>query len=410
MKTRLLVFGGTTEGRELLEHGLPALCCVATDYGAKLLEGLPNADVRTGRLDEPAMEDFIRREKVTHVIDATHPYALEVRANIRAACAARGAKLLRLARAKTPLFGDVTIVRTPKEAADLLDATDEKVLLTVGSKELPAFAGVHDAKKRFYPRVLPISHVIAQCEALGFDAGHIIAMQGPFTTAMNEALLDMTGATVIVTKDGGTAGGMEDKLRAAQNRHARVILIGRDDEEGSSIEEALLWARRALNLPPPPPFPMLLPIEGKAVLIIGGGHIALRRARTLSRCGARVRAVAPEFCDGWESVNAERICRRWQPEDFDGAILATACTDSRDENSRAAHEAAKRHVPISVADCAAEGTYYFPALITSENASAAVTAGGLNPSLTHRLAERMREIWPDLVASETQAIKEGHRE
>ena len=39
---RVVIFGGTTESRTLLERGIPAICCVATDYGAKLLEGLPN--------------------------------------------------------------------------------------------------------------------------------------------------------------------------------------------------------------------------------------------------------------------------------------------------------------------------------------------------------------------------------
>ena len=65
MNGRLLVFGGTTEARELLRRGVPAVCCVATAYGAKLLEGLENVRVLTGRLDETAMEDLFRAEKVT---------------------------------------------------------------------------------------------------------------------------------------------------------------------------------------------------------------------------------------------------------------------------------------------------------------------------------------------------------
>ena len=101
--SRLLVFGGTTESRTLLERGIPALCCVATDYGAKLLEGLDNVTPLVGRLDAPAMEALFRREGITHVIDATHPYAVEVSRNIRAACAAAGIKLLRVARPRTPL-------------------------------------------------------------------------------------------------------------------------------------------------------------------------------------------------------------------------------------------------------------------------------------------------------------------
>ncbi len=406
MSGRLLVFGGTTESRELLGRGIPALCCVATDYGAKLLEGLPLVTPLVGRLDQPAMEALIRREGITHVIDATHPYAVEVTKNIRAACASTGAKLLRVSRTRTPLPGSALVVGSAAEAAALLNESDEKVLLTVGSKELPAFASVSNAKTRLFARVLPTSGVIAQCESLGFDAGHIIAMQGPFSRAMNEAMFAATGAKTLVTKDGGASGGMEDKLCAAENAKARVIVIGRSDEDGASVEEAVLWARRELGLERPPLFPMLLSLEGKTALLIGGGKIALRRAKTLQRCSAHVKAVAPRFCEGWEMLNCEQIVRGWTPIDLEGAALAVAATDSRDENHAAAEEAKRRGVPVSVADNAAEGTYSFPSLIDCGAASVCVSTAGLDPALTRRLADRMRELWPQVVAEERHRKEE----
>ena len=407
MSGRLLVFGGTTEARELRRRGVPAICCVATAYGAKLLEGLDNVRVLTGRLDEAAMEELFRAESVTHVIDATHPYALEATKNVRRACERAGVKLLRVTRAKTPLFGDVTTVATAEEAAALLDGGGEKVLLTVGSKELPAFARVSRAKERLFARVLPTSDVIAQCEALGYDAGHLIAMQGPFSAAMNEQMLAATGATVIVTKDGGASGGMEEKLRAAQNRGARVILVGRGDEEGATVDEALLWLRREIGLECPPLFPMWLPLEGKKSLLIGGGPVALRRAQTLKSCGAAVRAIAVSFCPGWEDFETEK--REWRESDLDGVCLAVAATDRREQNRLIAAAAKKRGVPVSVADNAAEGTFYFPALIRCGAAAASVSTGGLDPAATRRLADRLREIWPGIVAEELHKKEEERR-
>ncbi|MCI6259609.1 MAG: precorrin-6A/cobalt-precorrin-6A reductase [Pyramidobacter sp.] len=353
------------------------------------------------------MEELIRVENVTHVIDATHPYALEVTKNVRRACARAGVKLLRVTRAKTPLFGDVTAVATPEEAAALLDDGDEKVLLAVGSKELPAFAGVSRAKERLFARVLPTSDVIAQCEALGYDAGHLIAMQGPFSAAMNEQMLEATGAAVLVTKDGGASGGTEEKLRAAQNRGARVILIGRGDEEGATVDEALLWLRREMKLECPPLFPMLLPLEGKKALLIGGGPVALRRAQTLKSCGADVRAVAVSFCEGWDGFDA--VVREWRESDLDGAVLAVAATDSREQNRLIAAAAKKRGVPVSVADNAAEGSFYFPALIHCGAAAVSASTGGLDPALTRRLADRLREIWPGIVAEELHRKEENRR-
>ena len=406
--SRLLVFGGTTESRTLLERGIPALCCVATDYGAKLLEGLDNVTPLVGRLDAPAMEALFRREGITHVIDATHPYAVEVSRNIRAACAAAGIKLLRVARPRTPLPESAVVVASAGEAAELLNATDEKVLLTVGSKELPAFAGVTNAKTRLFARVLPTSAVIAQCEALGYDAGHIVAMQGPFSRAMNEAMFAATGAKTLVTKDGGASGGMEDKLAAAESAGARVIVIGRSAEDGATLDEAVLWARRELGLSRPPLFPMLIPLEGKKALVIGGGLIALRRARTLLRCGASVTAVALRFCEGWSELRCQQCVRSWRPDDLCRAALAVAATDSRDENHAIAQEANIRGVPVSVADNAAEGTFSFPSLIEHDGASINVSTAGLDPALTRRLADRLRAIWPQIVTEERHKKEENN--
>ena len=406
--SRLLVFGGTTESRTLLERGIPALCCVATDYGAKLLEGLDNVTPLVGRLDAPAMEALFRREGITHVIDATHPYAVEVSRNIRAACASAGIKLLRVARPRTPLPESAVVAASAEEAAELLNATDEKVLLTVGSKELPAFAGVTNAKTRLFARVLPTSSVIAQCEALGYDAGHIVAMQGPFSRAMNEAMFAATGAKTLVTKDGGASGGMEDKLAAAESAGARVIVIGRSAEDGATLDEAVLWARRELGLSRPPLFPMLIPLEGKTALVIGGGPIALRRARTLLRCGASVTAVALRFCEGWSELHCQQCVRGWLPDDLGRAALAVAATDSRDENHAIALEANRRGVPVSVADNAAEGTFSFPSLIEHDGASINVSTAGLDPALTRRLADRLRAIWPQIVTEERHKKEENN--
>ncbi|MCD7981934.1 MAG: precorrin-6A/cobalt-precorrin-6A reductase, partial [Clostridiales bacterium] len=91
MKDRqILIFAGTREGRELAEflteQRIPALVCVATDYGEELLQ--PNAYVhaRKGRMDETEMEELLREMRPPAVIDATHPYAALVTENIQRAC------------------------------------------------------------------------------------------------------------------------------------------------------------------------------------------------------------------------------------------------------------------------------------------------------------------------------------
>ncbi|MBQ7666356.1 MAG: NAD(P)-dependent oxidoreductase, partial [Synergistaceae bacterium] len=66
----------------------------------------------------------------------------------------------------------------------------------------------------------------------------------------------------------------------------------------------------------PPFFPMMIDIHDRDVLIIGGGHVAARRAYTLLKCGARVHAVSPEFIDEFPRCT-ERITREFEPEDID---------------------------------------------------------------------------------------------
>ncbi len=427
---RLLIFGGTTEGRELLERGVPSeenfcgetvLYSTATEEGAELIERDPlllgklkNIRLLSGRLDRSAIEKLIHTSRVTHVIDATHPYATDVTENIRTACEASGTALLRLGRKMSTLPNDAVAVDSPEEAAALLNGSDEKVLLATGSKSLPAFVNVKNSRERLFVRVLPISEVVAKCEQLGFDTRHIIAMQGPFSVEMNEQILRMTGAKTLVTKDGGVIGGMEEKLLAAERTGARVIVIrpprARKTPAATSLEEALLWMRREMGFSAPPLFPMLLPIEGKIALVVGGGPIALRRAKTLERCGARVRVVARRFYPEWEKffaeheaerdqkISIEKNMREFRPEDLDDVILVVAATDDRSENARICENARVRNIPASNASAAAAGSFYFPSLIECDGAAASVSTAGISPEKTHALANIMREEWPKIVA------------
>lgn len=409
---RLLMFGGTSDAREMLlrlpngdMRGGTVLCCVATEYGAELIRDIPGVEARVGRLDAAGMESLIRAENPVGVVDATHPYAAEVTANIRAACERTGTELLRVVRSSSAHDGmNITRVSSCDEAAELLNERDGKVLLTVGSKQLAAFTRVNNYRERLYARVLPASDVLRSCEELGFDPAHIIAMQGPFSRDMNAAMLRSCSASVLVTKDGGSAGGTDEKFAAAAEAGVEVILVARPDDDGLPFEEALLRARRLLGAERPPLFPLMTDIEGCDVLVVGGGNVASRRAQTLLKCGARVRAVAPVFCCDFPD-GAVRIERAFEPDDIVGAVLVTAASDDREVNALAGREARRRGIPVSVADAAGEGSFFFPSLIESGGAAVSVSSAGMSCSLTRRLSDRLRAVWPGWVrecASEVQ--------
>lgn len=236
---KVAVFAGTAEGRllafALCRRGLSVTVSVATGWGRELLEQQPeqNLHVREGRMDKPGMVSFLREGGFFAAVDATHPYAREVSENLRAACEAAYLPCLRLRREETPLPG-FRLAEDIREAAALCKKIPGNILLATGAKELPDFCralGPEDTA-RVYPRVLPMAESLLRCREAGILTGHIIAMQGPFSAELNLALLRQFSIAVLVTKDGGTAGGMPEKLAAAREHGAEVIVLRRPEEAG----------------------------------------------------------------------------------------------------------------------------------------------------------------------------------
>ncbi len=261
-KKQLLLFAGTTEGRELalwLSHmGCEGAVCVATRYGAELLEEelgeKSSLSIRTGRLDEKQMEELFAAYAPSLVIDATHPYAFLVTENLKEACKnwgkARYLRCLRKEGLKEEEAGPIHLFKTMGEAARWLDCREGNVFVTTGSKELEAFAAIKDYRSRVYARVLPMEPSIEACRKLGLDGRHIIAMQGPFSAELNLALMKEYNCRFLVTKDGGRAGGFHEKLQAVREAGAEAVVISRPDEEGSTLEEIKLCVKEWLDCEP----------------------------------------------------------------------------------------------------------------------------------------------------------------
>lgn len=245
----IVVFSGTTEGRRLSSRlaaeGAAVTVCVATGYGAAEQGAAPGLTVHTGRMEAGEMAALLAGAALC--VDATHPYARQASENIRAACRRAGVPCLRLLRPASPLPPGALAAPDAPAAARLLEGTEGGVLLTTGTKELPAFVGLGGA--RLYPRVLPTHEALDACAAAGIPARNIIAMQGPFTQALNEALLYQYGARWFVTKDGGAPGGFAEKAAAARAAGAQLVVIRRPEAEadGVSYEQALEACRKAVQ-------------------------------------------------------------------------------------------------------------------------------------------------------------------
>ncbi len=248
---KVLIFGGTTEGRALAEYGarqgISVAVSVVSEYGKHVMGNMAGLSVRCGALDKDGIFSLLEEEKPCLVLDATHPHAVTVTGEIMWACKKAGVRCLRVVRDMTgeeageseDRYKAVFWVHTPGEAAEILARDQKPVLFTTGSKELEFFAEVEKLRGRIYARVLPDSQVLARCEQLGIRGKHLIAMQGPFSEEMNRALIREIGAGWLVTKESGSRGGFEEKLAAAGSCNIPAVVIRRpDSEEGISFEEA----------------------------------------------------------------------------------------------------------------------------------------------------------------------------
>ena len=246
MADTIFLFGGTSEGHILAEEAWKQWDChvfVATKEGAEVLpkEISSGERMHIGRLDAEQMAEAMRLYHPSFVVDATHPYAVEVSANIKNACAAEGIRYIRVLRVREE-FAECPVAEDAKEAARILGERYSKqpVLLTTGSKELPVFTKILGENPDIYVRILPGEANVEAALKAGVQREHILTGLGPFSEEENFQVLQKYHIKVLVTKESGSRGGFLEKLRAAERAGAEVIVIRRPAEEaGISLEEAV---------------------------------------------------------------------------------------------------------------------------------------------------------------------------
>ena len=140
----VVVFSGTTEGRELSRQlaalGIEVTVSVATPLGQEEQGSTPGVTVRCGRLLPDEMAALLGDAALC--IDATHPYAVEATKNIKVAAEKAGVGYLRLLRPASPLPENCLVFESAKQAAEALAAEEGNLLLATGAKELAQFAAI----------------------------------------------------------------------------------------------------------------------------------------------------------------------------------------------------------------------------------------------------------------------------
>lgn len=231
---KVLIFGGTTEGRvlakRLADSGVFCIVCVATEYGKQVIQSHPNINVLIGRKNAKEMSELYQSKEFVAVIDATHPYAFEVTENILESLKEEEElPYFRLERGIDSYNENKLLTRYENvdSCVDALLNTTGKILLTTGSKELVGFCKNEKIKERLVVRVLPGKESIDLCYQNGLLGNQIIAMQGPFSKEMNLAIMQQYKIQILVTKESGKSGGLDEKLEAAKEQDVSVYMIGK---------------------------------------------------------------------------------------------------------------------------------------------------------------------------------------
>lgn len=245
----ILVLGGTSDARALADKlrgaGYDVLLSAASSYGARL-GGENGTRVRDGALDGAGLEELVAKAEA--VVDATHPFAEVITGDAKEACARASRPYLRVARPAAELPASAVRTADGSEAARIAVAhaagSGGAILLTVGAKTVSTYAeAAREAGVRVVARVLPTQESLRACAEAGLEPRDIVAMQGPTSAELDAALLRHLGAAVLVTKDSGAVGGLEEKLRAAELAAVTAVVVERPVETGAvcTTGDVLAW-------------------------------------------------------------------------------------------------------------------------------------------------------------------------
>ncbi|MGY6411974.1 MAG: cobalt-precorrin-6A reductase [Alkalilacustris sp.] len=223
MRPNLLILGGTTEASALAalvaERGLSATLSLAGRVERPGAQPVPMRVGGFGGVD--GLAAWLRGHGITHVVDATHPFAAQMSRNAVAACARTGVPLVALTRpAWMPEPGDRwRAVPDIAGAACALAGPSRRVMLAVGRMHLAAFAA---QPQHFYLLRL----VDPTTEPVPLPDHHALVSRGPFTEGDDQALMEAHRIDLVVAKNAGGTGARA-KIDAARALGLEVVMIDR---------------------------------------------------------------------------------------------------------------------------------------------------------------------------------------
>jgi len=162
--------------------------------------------------------------------------------------------------------------------------------------------------------------------------------------------------------------------------------------------------------------PIVLRLQDRSALVVGGGLVAARKIRQLLRAGAKVTIVAPEICNELAALRDQRLINHhaesFTEKNLDNMVLVIAATDDETINRKISKQAQSRNIPVNVVDNPALCTFIMPSIIDRSPVQIAISTGGASPVLARLLRARLETMIPasfghlaDLMRKSREAVK-----
>ncbi len=229
---KIWLIGGTSDSvilaTLLVQAKLPCLVTVTTPEAQLLYPKTPFLEVKSGKIQASQIANFLQLYQIGVIIDASHPFAVEISQNVINFTTSNHLPYLRFERPIYEQFDHPKIFELDSFSS-LINSNyllKQRVLLTIGYQNLPLFKTYH-SQASLFARILPNLNSLQVALDSGFTNDRLIAFRPPLNLNLERALWQQWQINTVVTKASGKAGGEEIKAILAQELGVTLIIIAR---------------------------------------------------------------------------------------------------------------------------------------------------------------------------------------
>lgn len=224
------VLSGTESGRELvsalLEAGTDILVTTGTGYRQDLYIRHPKLRYIPGKFEREDMPGLVKEHMVTLIIDATHPYSVDVTLNAMNASQETSARYIRYEKKPVQINGALKL-KEYSEASSHLEKKKGNIMLLIGTDRINSFSRI--PRERLFARIVPFLNSVEEALGSGIRPGNIVAMSFKMSREFNSLLYRELDIQFLVTKEPGDTGGIMEMIEAAVESGVEVLVVRRPE-------------------------------------------------------------------------------------------------------------------------------------------------------------------------------------